>query len=62
MATLIVVDGPAFTGKSSLLIPTIRTDLESQGIEVITSHEPSGTPRGVEIRKKSTNRLVNPLS
>ncbi len=57
MGLLITVEGGEFTGKSSLVIPTLYNILNRCGYETLKSREPGGTSRGEQIRQKIFDRL-----
>ncbi len=57
MGLLITVEGGEFTGKTSVVIPALKTVFEHCGIETITSREPGGTKRGEEIRQEIFSKL-----
>lgn len=56
MSTFISVDGPAFTGKSSLVVNSLVNVLNRAGFNTITSHEPGGSSQGVAIRSYISQR------
>jgi dTMP kinase len=56
--TLITVEGGEFTGKTSLIVPTLKSVYEKCGYKVLTSREPGGTPRAEELRKQIFARLA----
>ena len=57
MGFLISIEGGEFTGKSSLIVPSLKKILELSGCDVRVSREPGGTPRGEKIRSKIFSRL-----
>lgn len=57
MGLLITIEGGEFTGKSSVVIPALKTIFEHLGIETLTSREPGGTPRCEEIRQEIFTKL-----
>lgn len=57
MGFLISVEGGDFTGKSSLVVPSLKVVLESVGFNIKTSREPGGTPQGEKIREQIFTRL-----
>ncbi len=57
MGLLITVEGGEYVGKTSLVVPALKTFLEAAGIETITSREPGGTLEGEKIREKIFKRL-----
>lgn len=50
MSTLISIEGPAFTGKTSLIIPTIKNVLEMSGIRTAYGHEPGDSAEAIALR------------
>lgn len=50
MSTLISIEGPAFTGKTSLIIPTIKNVLEMSGIQTTYGHEPGDSTEALALR------------
>ncbi len=57
MGLLITIEGGEFTGKTSVVIPALKTVFEHCGIETLTSREPGGTARGEEIRQEIFAKL-----
>jgi dTMP kinase len=56
--TLITVEGGEFTGKTSLIVPALKSVYEKCGYPVLASREPGGTPRAEELRKQIFSRLA----
>ncbi len=50
MGLLITVEGGDYTGKTSVVVPTLKKYFEKKDIPVIVSREPGGTQKGEQIR------------
>lgn len=59
MGLLITVEGGEYTGKTSVVLPTIKQYFEQKNVPVLVSREPGGTPEGEKIREEIFEKVKN---